>query len=258
MVTSEINKLKIWFDLNKLSLNLDKTKFMLFGNRKTDTQVKVMINNVKIERVYENTFLGVILDHKICWKPHIKYVRTKVAQSIGVMGKARHVLSKKALFILYCSLVMPYLNYCVEVWGNTYKTTLQTLSTIQKRAIRIVNKVGYHEHTNLLYLKLHTLKFNDLVKFKTAQLIYKAINKQLPGNIQQLFTNRVGGYNLRGDLNLSQHRTRTKLKSMCISICGVLLWNGLSSSIKQSVNMLQFKKRYKSFIFDKYRSGEDE
>ncbi len=124
---------------------------MIYGkcNRKTDIQVKVMINNVEIEREYENKFLGVILDYKICWKPHIKHVREKVARSIGVMGKARHVLNEKALYILYSSLVLPYLNYCVEVWGNTYKTTLQTLSTIQKRAIRIVNNVGYYEHTNL-------------------------------------------------------------------------------------------------------------
>jgi len=49
--------------------------------------------------------------------------------------------------------------------------------THKKRAIRLVNKVGYHEHTNLLYLKLHTLKFYDLVKFMTTHIIYKAKNK---------------------------------------------------------------------------------
>lgn len=35
-MTHEMNKLKNWFDLNKLSLNLDKTKLMLFGRRKVD------------------------------------------------------------------------------------------------------------------------------------------------------------------------------------------------------------------------------
>jgi len=55
-----------------------------------------------------------------------------------------------------------------------------------------------------------------------------------------------------------QHNARTKLKSMCISICGVILWNSLNNSIKENVNILQFKKRYKRSIFDKYRSGEGE
>lgn len=30
MVTIEMNKFKFWFDSNKLSLNLNKTKFMVF------------------------------------------------------------------------------------------------------------------------------------------------------------------------------------------------------------------------------------
>ncbi len=106
-----------------------------------------------------------------------------------------------------------------------------------------------------MFLKSHTLKFNDLVEFKTAQIVYKAKNKLLPGNIQQLFTDRQGCYNLRGALNMRQLNARTKLKSMCILICEVILWNRLNDYIKESVNMLQFKSRYKIFIFDTYRSG---
>ncbi len=53
-----LNKLKTWFDRNKLSLNLNKTKIMLFGNCEINTEVKVSTDNVNIERVYENKFLG--------------------------------------------------------------------------------------------------------------------------------------------------------------------------------------------------------
>ena len=215
-----------------------------------------MINNINIERVYENKFLGVILDHKICWKPHIEYVKAKVARSIGVLGKARHILNERALYILYCSLILPYLNYCIEVWGNTYKTNIQSLCTLQKRAIRIINNVGYRDHTNILFLRVNALKFRDLVEFKTAQIMYKAKNKLLPGNIQRLFKEREGGYNLRWDLNMKQHYARTNIKSMCISICGVILWNGLEENIKQSVNVVQFKNMYKKYIFTRYRSEE--
>lgn len=49
MVTSEMSKSKNWFDLNKISLNFNQTKLMLFGNHKVNTQVKVMINNINIE-----------------------------------------------------------------------------------------------------------------------------------------------------------------------------------------------------------------
>ena len=39
--------------------------------------------------------------------------------------------------------VMPYLNSCCEIWGNTYKSRIQPLHIIQKRAIRICQKADY-------------------------------------------------------------------------------------------------------------------
>ncbi len=49
---------------NKLSLNLKKlTKITVFGYRKITNQPQIKINNVEIERVYGNQFLGVITDH---------------------------------------------------------------------------------------------------------------------------------------------------------------------------------------------------
>ncbi len=71
VITTEMVKLKLWFDVNKLSLNMNKTKLMLFGNCEINTQVQIIIDGVNIERVYEIKFLGVILDHKLCWKSHI-------------------------------------------------------------------------------------------------------------------------------------------------------------------------------------------
>lgn len=44
---------------------MNKTKIMIFGNRTINTEVKIVIDNESIERVYENTFLGVILGHKL-------------------------------------------------------------------------------------------------------------------------------------------------------------------------------------------------
>lgn len=256
VTTTEISKLKLWFDVNKLSLNLSKTKLMLFGNRKVDTQVQMTIDDVNIERVYENKFLGVLLNHKICWKPHINYIKTKIARSTAVLGKTKHILDNKSLYILYCSLVLPYLNYCVEIWGNTYKSNLKPLCTLQKRAIRIINKLGYLEHTNTLFLKSHAMKLRDLAEFKTAQIMFRARNNSLPGNIQKMFCDREGGYNLRGESNFKKQAVHSTMKSMCISVCGVNLWNGLSVELKQSTNIIHLKKTYKRIIFQRYMDEE--
>lgn len=99
-----------------------------------------MINDVEIERVSEIKFLGVIIDNKLCWKPHITYIKAKMSKSIAILYKVKDLLNQKSLYTLYCSVVVPYITYCVEVWGNTYKTNTNPIVMLQKRAIRIVKK----------------------------------------------------------------------------------------------------------------------
>jgi len=104
---------------------------------------------------------------------------------------------------------------------------------MQKRAIRIVNNVGYLEHTTALFIKSHTLKFRNLVQFKTAQVLYKAKHNLLPGNIQKIFRDREGEYDLRGGWNFKQPIVHTTLTSMCTSVCGVKQWNILTDIKKK-------------------------
>ena len=168
-------------------------------------------------------FLGVVLDHKISWKPHITKLAKTIAilaKTIAILGKARYILDYNSLYTLYKTLILPYLIYCVKIWGNTYKTNLQPLCTLRKRAIRVINNVGYLEHTNVLFLKSHILKFIDLVTFKTAQIMYRARHNLLPRKLKTLFVDREGGYNLRGNLHFKQLKVRTTLRSM--TICGVI------------------------------------
>ena len=184
--------------------------------------------------------------------PHIRNVRSKVARSVGVLGKAREVLNYKSLLTLYNTLIIPYLSYCAEVWGNTYRSNIQPLTIIQKRAIRIVNKVGYYDHTNTLFLNSQVMKFIDLINYRTALFMYKVRNKLVPGNILKLFRDREGGYNFRWDQNLKQSSANTTRKSMCISVCGVKIWNGLTEAVKHSTNIIQFKNKLKHLTLAKY------
>ena len=226
---------------------------MIFSNRKIDDQVNIQVNGVAIDRVHENKFLGVIIDDNINWKSHIKYIQTKVSRSISVLSKAKHFLDFNSLRMLYCSLVLPYLNYCCEVWGNTYKSSLTGLTVLQKRAIRIIHKVACRDHTNILFLNSNLLKFTDIIEYKTALIMYKARYNHLPVNIQLMFTDREGGYNLRGELNLKTRYARTTLKAFCISVCGVKLWNSIDVEIKQCSNICKFKRMYKGCLITKYR-----
>ena len=61
--------------------------------------------------------------------------------------------------------------------------------------------INYLEHTNPLFIQSILLKFTDIVSYQTSIIMYKAKNRQLPENLQHLFRNREGGYQLSGEHN---------------------------------------------------------
>jgi hypothetical protein len=97
--------------------------------------LSVEINNHKLVRVKETTFLGIILDEHLCWKSHIA---SKVSKSIGIIYKSSFCLTRSALRTLYFAFVYPYFNYCITIWGSTYPSNLNRLILLQKKVIRIL------------------------------------------------------------------------------------------------------------------------
>ena len=65
-LSNGLEKLSVWFAVNKLILNVSKTNFMVFGNSKQrNTILQVGIKNSKIKRVYVTKFLGILIDDLI-------------------------------------------------------------------------------------------------------------------------------------------------------------------------------------------------
>lgn len=255
-VNTELSKIKKWMESNKLSLNINKTKLMLFGNYQSKSQKLVDLDGVNIENVPEIKFLGLMIDNKLSWKTHIRHITTKVSKSLAIMNRVKHVLDYHALHTLYCSLILPYLTYCVEVWGNNYKTSIQSLFHLQKKVIRIIHKAGYLDHTNPLFLKSKLLKMYDLVNLYTAQIMFRAFHNLLPVNIQNIFSHRGQCYSLRGFGNFIVPMVRTTRRSFSVSVCGVKLWNSLGLELKQCQSIYYFKSLYKSNVWLKYRDME--
>ena len=77
------------------------------------------------------------------------------------MHSVKLLLNVSALYMIYCTLVLPYISYCCEIWV----TRMQPLSIIQKRAMHICNHLEYRAHSKPAFLKLKTLTIADLVKF---------------------------------------------------------------------------------------------
>ena len=133
-VSTELNKLSTWFNAKKLSLNVSKTNFKVLSRKKINNTPTFSINGTNIERVYITKFLGVHIDHQLDWTDHIERTKNKIAKNVSVMNRVKQLLNSHALYSLYCTLSMPYLNYCCEAWGNTYKSRIHPLHMLQKKS----------------------------------------------------------------------------------------------------------------------------
>ena len=70
----------MWFQVNKLSLNVAKTNVMIFGNNIYDDNYMVSINGMNINSMYVTKCLGVHIDSKLNWNEHISVIKTKLAK----------------------------------------------------------------------------------------------------------------------------------------------------------------------------------
>ena len=123
-INENLQMVSEWLQVNKLSLNISKSHFMLFTRKRTDVHyINIEINNITISRVKNVKFLGVILDEKMSWKDHINYISKKISKCIAIMFKLKNIVSKDTLKSLYYTLAYPYFIYCNVVWGNTLRRT---------------------------------------------------------------------------------------------------------------------------------------
>ena len=256
LINEEIPKFTQWLKVNKLTLNIDKTKLILFKPRqkRTSVQIRIKINNKDIEQVKETVFLGVVLDEHVIWRSHINYTANKISKSIGIIRRSSFFLKKESLRIFFFSMIYPYLQYCNLVWANTYQTTISRLSILQKRIIRIVNKSDFLAYTNPIFKELYLLKLEDIRILQISQLMFTVRNNSSLITLKDMFTlnNQIHSYNTSSSKSFHLPRTRTKLRQFSIKYQGPNTLNSLNSDIKESVNYSSFTKKLKSHLISKY------
>src|SRR6218665_2562035 len=122
IMNEELSKLSRWFQVNKVSLNITKSNYMIFKSNKFHkldfSNLNLLIDNTQLARVSKVKFLAAIIDEHLTWKPHIEHVKSKVTKIVGVMCRLKGYLPKHSLKLLYTALLSPYLHYCTVVWAG--------------------------------------------------------------------------------------------------------------------------------------------
>ena len=200
-LNDELTKVHNWLCVNKLSLNIEKTKYMIFklAGKRTPT-LNLNIENTKLEQVREFTFLGIILDEHLNWHAHVNHISTKISKNCGILNSMKKYLPFTTLKTLYFSMINPYLQYGILAWGFN-NTRLQKL---QKRAIRIITNSKYNSHTEPLFKKTNILKFEDMFNVSCTKFLYKLLQQNLPAYFR--------GFDLIPQNSVHSHLTRENIR----------------------------------------------
>ena len=103
-----------WLNINKLALNVSRTKYMIFRHRQRNIDEfipDIRINDAPIEKVTDFNFLGLQIDQHFNWNAHILKSSNKISRTLGGMNRLKRNLPTKILRVLYNSFILPHLQY---------------------------------------------------------------------------------------------------------------------------------------------------
>ena len=185
-INFELNKVQSWLVANKLSLNVSKTRYMIFHfpQRKLNLNINLSIDNILIERTTQFDFLGLMIHENLNWNAHINKISNKLSRIIGTLKRLHNYLPTQGLLLIYNSLFLPHLNYSILAWGHSCDRVIK----LQKKAIRLVSSSSYFAHTEPIFKQLKLLKVQDLLQLKALKFYYRYNQNQLPRYFDNMFT----------------------------------------------------------------------
>ena len=120
IINKKLKNIQMWLEINKLSLNVKKTKLMIFHHKQENIEnliPQLKLNEQIIEWVKEFNFLGLTIDQHLTWNEHQQKISYKISRLLGIMCKLKRFLPQQVLRILFNSLILPHLQYCLLSWG---------------------------------------------------------------------------------------------------------------------------------------------
>ena len=248
-INEELSNINEWLEINKLSLNVGKTKYMIFHNRqrKIDnyTNLTLKINGQPIERTSSFNFLGIVINEFLTWTNHISYISQKINPVVGLLNRLKHQLPTRILKMIYNSLILSRLHYGNILWGGNPGSLLK----LNKRALRAIVDAGINTHTSPICKKLKLLSLPDIHQMKLLCLYKQYVDSKLPANIHNILAN-IDTHDLPEDprTNAYMSTIRYELPRYLQTAPPEIMYNASNSCYKS------FKWKAKTYLIDRYTS----
>ena len=206
------------------------------------------MSNIPLSVVSEHTYLGIRLDHKLSWEPHVNFICGKANRLLGFLKRNLHNAPFEIKEYLYKQLLLPSIEYCSAIWDPHHQILVTKLEMIQHRAARFVlNKPWYrsnqqqHSINDMLnYLKWPSLKSRRrnarlTLLFKITRNLLVLPNRCLPQSASVSYTRSNNA------LKFAQLQSRVDLYKYSFLPRTIIEWNNLKIDRIDTINLDTFK-----------------
>jgi hypothetical protein len=192
---AELFKAEQWFSANKLTLNVKKTKYILFKNKRHHVHYSNLnIGNNPITRVGDNCdeklvrFLGIYIDENMTFEGHIQKLKSKLNSGIYALSTSKKVVPLRIRKYIYSSLIESHLRFGSIIYGAANPKHLEPISVLQRKAIRQVANCNFISHTDPLFKSFGFIKHSDIIHLDQTIFMQQYSNKLVPNSLQGLFS----------------------------------------------------------------------
>lgn len=249
ILNETVKKIYSWLCSNKLKLNLSKTKYTIFTNKKYNMLPEVRLNDQIINHVKCTRLLGVDIDNKLTFSQHVSKLSSKLAYCGHIVSKLNDTVSINILKLIYNSYANSLLCYAASIWGSTYKSHLKSLQVVQNRIIRNIYFQFPKCKTNIMYKNLNILNISNLYIYSVACLMFSCKIAVAPDLIiDNFYVSSNHKYNTRYGSFINRPQYKLTCSTMDVAWNGPVIWNKIPDYIKNNESYTSFKKNLKIYI----------
>ena len=243
----KLDSIMKWCSYNKLTVNREKTKFMLVSHSKEDTVMPLKIENSVLSSVTHYEYLGMLLDSKLNMTQHVDNMYKKANSKLGILCKIRRYITENTAVRIYKTMIRPHLEYIDFVIDSCTKDRIEKIDKFENRALRRIEYCMKPEH-RLDYAELRQkYKIEHLCVRRKRSLLRIMYDKSKDvKNIEVVSHDK----NLRSRGKIKIRTKFSGLTKLHVSpyYRGSYLWSQLSADIQQSENRIIFQQKVKKEI----------